>query len=146
MKRFKRYLSAEIGIEFKACLYFFAILFFYSMYRIIQGSFDASIILMAEMILTTYVMGYVQVYLLNNFEEAEHLGVKEAISILFCTAVYTTVSYFLNWYDKNITATLIFFFYILLCYVSVFLIYKLKREMDTVELNRQLEHFKNRKG
>lgn len=146
MKKFKRYLSAEIGIEFKACLYFFAVLFFYSMYRITQGSYSASIVLMAEMILTTYVMGYVQVYLLNNFEEAERFGKKEVMSVLFCTAVYTTASYFLNWYDKNITATLIFFFYILLCYISVFLIYKLKREIDTAELNRELEHFKNRKG
>lgn len=146
MKRFKKYLSVEIGIEFKACLYFFAVLFFYAMYQIIQGSLYASIILMAEMIFTTYIMGYVQVYLLGNFEEAEHFGIKEALSILFCTVIYTALSYLLNWYEKNLIATALFFFYVLLCYVSVFLIYRLKREIDTAELNRELEHFKNRKG
>ena len=73
----ERYLTKEIGIEFKACLYFFAILFFYCMYRILTGSLDASIIHMAEMIFACYIIGYIQVYLLWNFDEAEALGLKE---------------------------------------------------------------------
>lgn len=73
----EHYLTKEIGIEFKACLYFFCILFFYSVYRVVGGSLEASIIHMSEMILLTYAMGYVQVYLLSNFDEGEHLGIKE---------------------------------------------------------------------
>ena len=64
----ERYLTEEIGIEFKACLYFYCILFFYSMYKVIGGSWDASIIHMAEMIFATYGMGYLQVYGLSNFD------------------------------------------------------------------------------
>ena len=96
MSRFKQYLASEIGIEFKACLYFFAILFFYSMYRILQGSFFANIIVMAEMIFSTYIMGYIQVYLLGNFDEAEQLTWREILASVFCSAVYTGVSFLEN--------------------------------------------------
>lgn len=145
MERFKRYLSAEIGIEFKACLYFFAILFFYAVYRMIQGSFYASIALMAEMIVTTYFMGYIQVYLLGNFDEAEQFGKREGAAAFLCTAMYTGLSFLLQWFDGNLTATVLFFFWMLLCYVCAFLVYKIKRDIDTAMLNRELDEFKKSK-
>ena len=117
MSWFKRYLASEIGIEFKACLYFFAILFFYSMYQIWQGSFFASIILMAEMIFSTYIMGYIQVYLLGNFDEAEQLTWREVLASVFCSVLYTVISFLGKWYDRNITVTVLFFCYILFCYI-----------------------------
>ena len=144
MSRFKQYLGSEIGIEFKACLYFFAILFFYSMYRILQGSFFANIIVMAEMIFSTYIMGYIQVYLLGNFDEAEQLTWREILASVFCSAVYTGVSFFGKWYDRNITVTVLFFCYILFCYICVFFVYKVKRDVDTAVLNHELENFKKK--
>ncbi|MGN0131509.1 MAG: DUF3021 family protein [Lachnospiraceae bacterium] len=146
MNGFKRYLSSEIGIEFKACLYFYTILFFYSLYCIIQGSFFASIIWMAEMIFTAYVMGYIQVYLLNNFDESEHLGKREVLYSFLCSALYAAVSYLLRWFDRNVTVTAIYFFYMLFCYICVFFVYKIKRDIDTAQLNKELEQFKNKKG
>lgn len=146
MKGFKKYLSSEIGIEFKACLYFYAVLFFYSIYRIMQGSFYASIILMAEMIFTTYIMGYIQVYLLGNFDEAERFGKREILSSLLCSVLYAAVSYWGNWYGKSAAVTGIFFWYMLFCYVCVFFVYKIKRDIDTAQLNRELEQFKSKKG
>lgn len=145
MNKFKKYLSMEIGIEFKACLYFFIILFFYSVYRIIQGSFQASIIVMAEMIFTTYFMGYAQALFLNSFDEGERWGRREAFYMLLCSAVYTAVSYWLRWFDRNRTATIVYFFFMLCAYLCAFLVYKLKRDFDTAQLNKELEQFKNRK-
>ena len=52
------YLTKEIGIEFKACLYFFAFLFFYCVFRIIGGVYEASILHMTELIFTCYFIGY----------------------------------------------------------------------------------------
>ena len=144
MSRFKQYLASEIGIEFKACLYFFAILFFYSMYRILQGSFFANIIVMAEMIFSTYIIGYIQVYLLGNFDEAEQLTWREILASVFCSVVYTGVSFFGKWYDRNITVTVLFFCYILFCYICVFFVYKVKRDVDTAVLNQELENFKKK--
>lgn len=149
MSRFKQYLASEIGIEFKACLYFFAILFFYSMYRILQGSFFANIIVMAEMIFSTYIMGYIQVYLLGNFDEAEQLTWREVLASVFCSVLYTVISFLGKWYDRNITVTVLFFCYILFCYICVFFVYKVKRDVDTAMLNQELENFKkkgNRSG
>ena len=144
MSRFKQYLASEIGIEFKACLYFFAILFFYSMYRILQGSFFANIIVMAEMIFSTYIIGYIQVYLLGNFDEAEQLTWREILASVFCSIVYSGISFLGKWYDRNITVTVLFFCYILFCYICVFFVYKVKRDVDTAVLNQELENFKKK--
>lgn len=142
---FERYLAEEIGIEFKACLYFFCILFFYSVYRIIEGSWDASIIHMLEMILLTYAMGYAQLYLFSNFDEGEKLGLKEFFYIIICTGVYAIISFLAKWFDRNITATVIFILYMIFAYICAFLVYKTKRVIDGKLLNEDLRAFKERR-
>lgn len=146
MNRLKQYFSLEIDIEFKACLYFFCILFFYAMYRILGGSFKADIIVMAQMICSTYFMGYVQYFLFNNFDGGRNFGIKEGVFAVICSGIYTGVSYLFWWYDRDIKITAIFFLYMLFAFICVGLIYKIKREVDTIKLNQELENFKkNRK-
>ena len=137
------YLTKEIGIEFKACLYFFAILFFYCIVRIIGGSFVADMLHMLEMILVCYAIGYIQVYLLWNFDEADNLGGKELFGMLICTLVYSILSYVFNWFDKKPVATLIFAAYLMLTYICVFFIYKSKRYIDDKRLNEDLRIFQS---
>ncbi len=135
------YLTKEIGIEFKACLYFFAFLFFYCMYRVINGVYDASILHMTELIFTCYIIGYVQVYLLWNFDEADKLGGKEILGMVICTAVYCIISWIFGWFAKNMLVTALFSAYILLVYFCVYLIYKYKRQIDDKKLNEDLKLF-----
>lgn len=142
----KKLLLLEIGIEIKACLYFSIILFYYFLYQILQGDLYASILIMAEMVLSAYAMNYVQVYVLKNFDEAERFDIKVTLMSFMCASIYTAISYFLSWYDRSVIFTAGFFFYMLLCYGCVFLIYKIKRDIDTAELNQELEAFKNRKN
>ncbi|MGN0395208.1 MAG: DUF3021 family protein [Coprococcus sp.] len=140
----QRYLTVEIGIEFKACLYFFCLLFFYSIYRIIGGSFEASIIHMAEMIFTTYVMGYVQVFLMSNFDESERLRAKEIIYIIICSFIYVFVATFTGWFDRRLKISIIFFFFMIFVYICSFLICKIKRDIDAKILNEDLKSFQRR--
>lgn len=140
----ERYLTKEIGIEFKACLYFFALLFFYCVYRLFMGLTVADILHMAEMIFSTYVVGYIQVFLLWNFDEADELGKKEITGIAFCTVIYTAVSYFCNWFEKNIYVTTGFFAYVIFLYICVYFVYKCRRKIDDKILNYDLEMFKTR--
>ncbi len=140
----ERYLTKEIGIEFKSCLYFFAILFFYCMYRVINHVYSADILHMTEMILLCYAIGYIQMLLFNNFDEAEKLRGREIAGIIFCTALYTGLSYLFGWLDKNIMVTAFFALYIVVLYICVFLIYYTKRKIDDKELNKELELFKAR--
>ncbi len=135
----------EIGIEIKACLYFSIILFYYFLHRVVQGSYAAGIPVMIEMVLTSYAMSYLQVYLLQNFDEAERFGAGVAGRSVFCTALYTVIAYLFRWFDGNLTVTFCFFPYMLITYLCVFLIYKLKRDIDTAQLNRELERFKSRR-
>lgn len=143
--RWERYLTTEIGIEFKACLYFYGILFFYSMYRLFIGSYEASILHMAEIIFLTYIMGYIQVYLLSNFDEGENLGIRELFYMLLCSSLYTGASYLLAWFDRKLTVSIGFMFYILFDYLCTFLIYKCKRKIDDKLLNAELKAFQERR-
>lgn len=138
----ERYITKEIGIEFKACLYFFAILFFYCVYRLCIGIDSAGILHMAEMILLAYIIGYAQVYLLWNFDEAETLGKKELFGLILCSFIYAGVSYLCSWFDRNIYVTLGFWAYVMFMYFCVFLIYKEKRRIDDKLLNHELDLFK----
>lgn len=140
----ERYLTKEIGIEFKSCLYFFAFLFFYCIFRICTGRINAEIIHMAEMILLAYVIGYVQVYLLWNFDEAEKLGGREIAGIGICTVIYGLASYFMKWFDRNLWVSVGFAGYVIIMYLCTFLIYKCRRKIDDKILNSDLEMFKTK--
>ena len=146
MEKLKKYLAQEIGIEFKACLYFFVILFFYATYRVTEGSLEAGIIHLAEMIFSTYVMGYIQVLFMRNFDEAERFGVYEAVASLICTLIYASLSYLFGWFDRKIGVTALFGGYILCAYICAFIVYKVKREVDTMKLNEELEDFKKKRS
>ena len=137
----EKYLTHEIGIEFKACLYFFAILFFYCVYRIVTGLKTAEIAHMAEMIFACYIIGYIQVYLFGNFDEAEKPGLLEVSGALICTVLYGAVSYFGNWFEHKISVTLLLAGYILITYICVFFIYLTKRRIDDKKLNEELKLF-----
>lgn len=139
----EKYLTSEIVIEFKACLYFFAILFFYCVYKIVGGKFEAGIFHMLQMILTCYAIGYIQVYLLNNFDEAESLKSREICGMLVCTAIYCGVSYFGGWFDKKLLPTLLFVLYIIITYICVFFVYRTKRSIDDKKLNEELRLFQS---
>jgi len=141
----ERYLTKEIGIEFKACLYFFCILFFYCVYRMALGEMEASILHMTEMIFLTYGMGYVQVYLLSNFDEGETLKGREAFYILICSLIYAGVSFLGRWFERNIVMSMAFALYMMLAYVCAFLVYKFKREIDAKLLNEDLKAFQERR-
>ncbi len=142
----ERYLTREIGIEFKACLYFFAILFYACMYRVCIGTFSMQILHMAEMILLTYLIGYAQGYLLWNFAEADKIRLREGGGLLLCTAVYAGASWLLGWFDRNLWVTLGFAGYVLILYLCVFLIYKTRRRIDDKILNEELGLFQARKS
>ncbi|MBR6365669.1 MAG: DUF3021 family protein [Lachnospiraceae bacterium] len=144
-KRLLRALATEVDIELKACLYFFCILFYYSMYRLGIGSDNALLLHMAEMILVVYVMGYVQYFLMERFDQGEHFGTREILYMLVCVAVHIGVSILCNWYDKNLWVTVGFAAYLLVVYFSVYLVYKVLRMKDGKELNEDLRAFQERR-
>lgn len=141
-EKLRRYLSTEIGIEYKACIYFFAILFFYSMYLLVHGIYAASLLHMLEMIFATYGIGYFQVLVLDNFDEAERLTGKKWLYLLFCAALYTGISFLGGWFDGNIAVTIIFALYCVLMYVCAYLANRVKRNIDTEQLNVMLQEYK----
>ena len=48
-----------------------------------------------------YVVGYLQVYLLGNFDEANRLGRLEAFGIALCSLFHGAASFILGWFEGN---------------------------------------------
>ena len=141
----EHYLEKEIRIEFKACLYFFCILFFYSMYRLLGGSLEAGIPHMAEMILLCYAVGYLQVYLLSDFDEGESLGCRELCYAVLCSLIYTGSAWLFGWFDRKIKAGAVFEAYMLLVYSCTYLVNYSRHRLDEKMLNEDLKAFKERR-
>ncbi len=141
-EKLKTYLSVEILIEYKACLYFGCILAYACFYFLCRGIYSVNIFHMLEMIFAAYFVSYLQVYVLHNLDEAERYDLEYAAGMLLCAGVYTGLSYLLGWFERNAAATGLFAVYMLLVYFCITLINKLKRKIDTENLNRTLEEFK----
>lgn len=143
-RAFRRYLSIEIGIEYKACIYFFVILFFYAMYRVIIGVYEASLLHMLEMICATYGMGYLQVLALGNFDEADGLSAGWVLKDVLCSGIYVGISALGGWFDGNAAVTAAFAAFCTVMLFCGYLVNKLKREIDTEQLNVMLQQYKRR--
>ena len=146
MSKWEKFLSAEIEIEFKASLYFYTILFFYFAYRLLSRSLSASIIIIIEMILTAYIMGYIQVFLLGNFDEAEKFTWREAVKIFCCSLIYTSISYLGGWFERSLRITAVYLVFMFACYGCVYWLYCVRRAICTKQMNKELAEFKRQKS
>lgn len=145
MRKFEKFLAKELGIEFKAAIYFYTIIFFYFVYQLLQGSSQVDIMVLIEMMATTYIMGYIQVFLLGNFDEAEQVDLAVVIKVICGALVYTGVSYFARWFDRDLAVTGIYFIFMIACYGCAYWAYSVKRVVSTREMNEELIAFKQRK-
>lgn len=144
LTKLERYLLEEIRVEFKACLYFFCYLFFYSIYKLAGGNTEASIIHMTELIFLTYGMCYLQIYFMNGFDEGEKFKFKELLLSMLCGLIYTAASWFFGWFDKNVPVTIGFFVFVVFAYFCGFWVYKIRRILESKALNNDLKAFKER--
>lgn len=145
MTKFEKFLADELGIEFKAAMYFYTMFFFYVVYQLSKGTWQADLLVLLQMIATTYIMGYIQVFLLGNFDEAEHVTWQVVMKVICGALVYTGISYIGKWFDRNLTVTLIYFVFMIGCYVCAYWAYSVKRVVSTREMNEELNTFKQQK-
>ena len=145
-KALKIALFNEILIDFKACVYFFCVVFFYSVVRLCKGVHSVPILTLAEIIATNYIICYVQTYVFRDFDEADRFGKDEISGILMCATLYTAASLLFGWFDGSEAVTALFALYIIFTYVCVILCYIVRRKLDTKQLNRLLDHYKQNEG
>lgn len=145
-EKFKFCLRAEIAVEYKACLYFSCLLAFDCFYFLYRGIYVISILHLFEMIMAAYLTGYLQIYVFHNFDEAERVDAYSVLGAVLCTGLYTGISYLLGWFERNLTAEILFSAYMLLVYFCIYIINKIKRAIDTERLNGMLTEFKKGAG
>lgn len=146
-KILKKALVNEIAIDFRACVYFFCVVFFYCVVRLCDGVHSVEILTLAEIIISNYIICYVQTYLFNDFDESDRLGSSEIAGILMCTFLYTAASLLFDWFGGSELITALFALFIALTYICVIICYIVKRKLDTKQLNMMLNNYKqNERG
>ena len=146
IRALKKALSNEIAIDFRACVYFFCVVFFYCVVMVCNGVFHVRIFTLGEILMTNYVICYVQTYLFDTFDESDCFGKNEIAGILTCTFLYTAASLLFDWFDGSELVTALFALYIIFTYICVILCYIVKRKLDTKQLNKMLNHYKQNEG
>ncbi len=145
MTKFEKFLADELGIEFKAAMYFYTMFFFYFVYQLSRGNWQADLWVLMQMMATTYIMGYIQVFLLGNFDEAERVTWQVVMKVICGALVYTCISYIGKWFDRNLTVTLIYFVFMIGCYGCAYWVYSFRRSVSTKKMNEELNMFKQQK-
>ncbi len=144
MKRYEKFFAAEIGVEFKAALYFYSILFFYMGFRFLGGNTQAELLHLLEMVGCTYVMGFVQVFVLDCYDESAKLSSSSAVKTLLVSLAYAAVSWLLGWFERSVPVTVLFFCFVIVCHGCTMWLYSFRRRVSTEQLNRELESYKQR--
>ena len=142
----EKYLTRKIGVEIKCCVMFFMLLCFYAGYRLICGFREADIFHMIEMVLLAYLLGWLQLLMGSDFDEVDRLGGKDWAVVAGGAAVYSLASFVLGWFEKDLTVTFLFAVYMVIAYLGIFLIHKIKRVIDAKLLNNDLQRFQKREN
>lgn len=145
--KWKDFLSKEIAIDYKTCIYALCVLIFDTGFQLWHHQYYISILFLLEMITCAYIVTYVQVYLFNDFDEAKRFYLKEWVELLVCIILYDLLAYLLGWFGRGNVAWVLIFFsvYLLICYFSIYIANKIKRKIDTNRLNQLLEDYKKKK-
>lgn len=142
----EKYLTRKIGVEIKCCVMFFMLLCFYAGYRLICGFREADIFHMLEMVLLAYLLGWLQLLMGSDFDEVDRLSGKDWAVVAGGAAVYSLASFVLGWFEKDLTVTFLFAAYMVIAYLGIFLIHKIKRVIDAKLLNNDLQRFQKREN
>lgn len=144
-KWWEGFLSQEIANEYKTAVYCSCVYFFYSAYQLLQGRTTANIYYLIEMVIVTYVITQIQVFLFNNFDEADRLARRELLGLIVCSCLYGLVGQWLSWFDGNLLAAACFVIYVMLEYLTIFIANKIKRSIDSKKLNIMLDDYKSQR-
>lgn len=142
----EKYLTRKIGVEIKCCVMFFMLLCFYAGYKLICGFREADIFHMLEMVILAYILGWIQMLAGSDFDEVDSLNGKDWAVVAGGSAVYSLASFVLGWFEKDLAITLLFAVYMVIAYLGVFLIHKIKRVIDAKFLNNDLQKFQQREN
>ncbi|MGT2666937.1 DUF3021 domain-containing protein [Streptococcus rifensis] len=143
--KWENFLSKEIAIEYKTAIYCFCVYFFYAAYQLIQGRTTADILVLIQMVLVAYGIAQIQVFIFHNFDEADRLQGRKLLGLLVCSGLYALFAQWLNWFDQRWDVAFYFATFVALEYLTIFIANKIKRHIDSKQLNQLLKTYKQGK-
>ena len=143
--KWEKFLSQEISIEYKAGIYSLCHLFHCACYLIWQQTFSISLLQIAQITLFSYIICNLQVYVFKNFDEWDKLTTIWWFYASACTGIYLLIAWLFNWFDGQLWVWLGFGMWQLFCYVCIYLVNKIKRQIDSKHLNNLLKTYKEKR-
>ena len=144
--KWEEVLSQEIAIKYKSGIYSLCHLLYCALYLISQQRDQIGLFQLAEIVLLAWFINHLLVYFLDNFDEADRIRGKWWFSAILCSSLYMIAAGLLKWLGRDKLATIGFGFFQLFCYIGVYINNKIKRQIDSKQLNKQLQDFKQRRG
>lgn len=143
--KWENVLSQEINIKYKASIYSICHLFYIAIFLINQQKYEISLIQLAQIVLLAWAINHIEIYIFANFDEADQLTGKWWLSALICSVLYMIAANWLNWFQGNLSVLVGFGTYQLFCYWGVYINNKIKRHIDSKQLNQLLKTYKQGK-
>lgn len=144
--KWEHVLSKEISIKYKAGIYSLCHLFYIAIFLMNQQIFQISLAQLAQIVLLAWFINHIEIYIFDNFDEADRISLKWWLSVLICSILYMIAAYVMKWFQGDSQVLLGFGAYQIFCYWGVYINNKIKRHIDSKQLNQQLNQFKKKKG
>ncbi len=119
--KWEEILSQEIAIKYKSGIYSLCHLLYCALYLLSQQRDQIGLLQLAEIVLLAWFINHLQVYFLDNFDEADRIRGKWWFSAILCSILYMIAAGLLNWFGGDKLATIGFGFFQLFCYIGVYI-------------------------
>ena len=149
MKKWRKWIRAEMDMEFFACVHWVSLLWCYSLIRWLCGKDGVSFLFMTEMGITSYVMAIGQRFFFCNERICQklHPAVRYILWTLVPAIIMIAAQFLLRWFSDLPRAAWISFDIVLILFLAIVELFIHKfYEDDTKVLNDLLVQYQGGKS
>ncbi len=99
--KWEHVLSKEISIKYKAGIYSLCHLFYIAIFLMNQQIFQISLAQLAQIVLLAWFINHIEIYIFDNFDEADRISLKWWLSVLICSILYMIAAYVMKWFQGD---------------------------------------------
>jgi hypothetical protein len=145
MRKIIKWCSWEMKNEFMASGYFAAMLFMYCIIQWIYGEKQVDIVILIEMFAVNYVLSTLHKIFLDDEKDysTNDFVIRATILSVVSLGAIIIASKIWGWFDgMPLWVGLSTYLILVISYIMVWILFKLRKKYDTEELNEQLSNYK----
>lgn len=145
-KKFKKYFTWEMAIEFYAAGYTLAILALYCIFAFINGQRSADILMMFQMLIVSYIIAVIQniIFIGNKRFTKSQYSFRVALWHITSNTIGIIAAIIFKWFSAfSIWAIVLYIMFLISMFFVVWLFMGVNRDIDTESLNNLLIKYKS---